>query len=144
MATDEKYPALNRENLTILIQIELPQTKITFSQFFAAFLKFRLNVEYFEEKNTLTAYVFSKLQALKTWLDKCLKSPVSEDPLTINMVNVPKHCWNLHHSTLIIFILHWQLNCNRENLSDWYAKSWDCVLTHWLPMKTMLFLIETI
>ena len=28
----------------------------------------------------------------KTWLDKCLKSPVLEDPLTSNMVNGPKHC----------------------------------------------------
>ena len=28
----------------------------------------------------------------KTWLDKCLKSPVSEDPLTSNIGNGPKHC----------------------------------------------------
>ena len=27
----------------------------------------------------------------KTWLDKCLKSPVLEDLSTGNMVNVPKH-----------------------------------------------------
>ena len=41
---------------------------------------------------TLTALVFPKLQTLKTQLDKCLKSPVSEDRSTSNMVNVPKHC----------------------------------------------------
>ena len=28
----------------------------------------------------------------KTWLDKCLKNPVSEDPLTGNKVNGPKNC----------------------------------------------------
>ena len=28
----------------------------------------------------------------KTWLDKCLKSAVSEEPWTGNMVNGPKHC----------------------------------------------------
>ena len=28
----------------------------------------------------------------KTWLDNCLKSPVSEDPSTSNMVNETKHC----------------------------------------------------
>ena len=28
----------------------------------------------------------------KTWLDKCLKSPVSEYPTKSNMVNAPKHC----------------------------------------------------
>ena len=26
----------------------------------------------------------------KTWLDQCLKSPVSEDPSKRNMVNAPK------------------------------------------------------
>ena len=40
----------------------------------------------------------------KTWLDKCLKSPVSEDPLTGNLVNVPKHCFNLNYSTFTMFI----------------------------------------
>ena len=40
----------------------------------------------------------------KMWLDKCLKSPVSEDPLTSNMLNVPKHCLNLNDSTFTIFI----------------------------------------
>ena len=28
----------------------------------------------------------------KMWLDKCLESRVSEDPLTSNMVNGPKLC----------------------------------------------------
>ena len=42
----------------------------------------------------------------KTWLDNCLKSPVSEDPSTINMVNVPKHSCNLSDSTFVIFIDH--------------------------------------
>ena len=28
----------------------------------------------------------------KTWVDKCLKSPFSEDPSIINMVSGPKHC----------------------------------------------------
>ena len=40
----------------------------------------------------------------KTWLDKCLKSPVSEDPSTSNMVNGPKQCWNLNDTTFTIFI----------------------------------------
>ena len=28
----------------------------------------------------------------KTWLDKCLKSPVSEDPATSNIMYGLKHC----------------------------------------------------
>ena len=40
----------------------------------------------------------------KTRLDKCLKSPVSEDRLPSDMVNRPKHCWNVNDSTFTVFI----------------------------------------
>ena len=40
----------------------------------------------------------------KACLDNCLKSPVSEDPSRSNMVNGPKHCWNLNASTFTILI----------------------------------------
>ena len=36
----------------------------------------------------------------KTWLDQCLKSPVSENPTKSNMVNAPKHCSNLKDTSL--------------------------------------------
>ena len=36
----------------------------------------------------------------KTWLDQCLKSPVSEDPTKSNMVNAPKHFSNLRDTSL--------------------------------------------
>ena len=60
------------------------------------------------------------------------------------MVNVPTHCWNMHHSTLIKLIDHCYVNSVGKRLSYWHLKSWDCSLTHWLPMKCILFLIETI
>ena len=59
---------------------------------------------------TLIDFVFPKLRLPKTLSDKCLKSPVSEDPSTSNVVSVPKHCSNLHHSTFIRFIDHCQVN----------------------------------
>ena len=40
----------------------------------------------------------------KMWLDKCLKSPLSEDPSTSNMVNGWKHCSKLNDSNFTIFI----------------------------------------
>ena len=46
----------------------------------------------------------------KAWLVRYLKSPVSEDPLTSNIVNGPKGCWNLHDSTFIIFIIYSEEN----------------------------------
>ena len=41
---------------------------------------------------TLIDVVFPKLRTPKTWSDKSLKNPVSEDPSTSNMGNVLKHC----------------------------------------------------
>ena len=41
---------------------------------------------------TLRAFVFPKIESVETWLDKYLKSPVSDDPLTSNTLIVPKHC----------------------------------------------------
>ena len=51
LAADEKYPLLNRDNLTIPIQMQLSQKQKTFSEFFAAFLKSRLNFKYFLKKD---------------------------------------------------------------------------------------------
>ena len=39
LAADEKYPVLNRDNLTIPIQMQFSQKKKTFSELFAAFLE---------------------------------------------------------------------------------------------------------
>ena len=50
LAADEKYPVLNRDNLTMPIQMQLSQKQKTFSQFFAAFLKSRINFKCFEQK----------------------------------------------------------------------------------------------
>ena len=40
----------------------------------------------------LIDFVFLKLRTLKTWLDNCLKSPVSEDPSKENMGKWPRYC----------------------------------------------------
>ena len=41
----------------------------------------------------------------KRSLYKCLKSPVSEDPSTSNMVNGPKDCSNLNDNTLTYLLI---------------------------------------
>ena len=51
LAADHKYLVLNRDNLTISIQMQLSQKQKTFSQFFAAFLKSTLNFKHFESKD---------------------------------------------------------------------------------------------
>ena len=47
LAADEKYPVLNRDNLTIPIQMQLSEKQKTISQFSAAFLKRISNFEPF-------------------------------------------------------------------------------------------------
>ena len=51
MAADEKYPVLNGENLTILIQMQLSQKSKNYPEFFAGFLRFSLNFNHFEKKD---------------------------------------------------------------------------------------------
>ena len=92
----------------------------------------------------LIDFVLRKLRTLETWLDKCLKSPVLDAHSTSSMVNWPKHSRNLHRSTFIIFIDHCKGNWLRESLSYWYVKSWDCFLTHWLLLASILVFIGTI
>ena len=144
LAAGGKHPVLNRDNLTRQIQIQLSRKQKTFSQFLAAFLKSRLNFKYFQKKMTLIALVLWKLRTPKPLSDQCLKRPVSEHRSRSKMVDVPKHCWNLRHSTFIIFINDCQVSWVGKSLSYWHGKSWCCLLIHWLPMKNIIFLIETI
>ena len=143
LAPNDKYPVLNRGKLKIPIHMILSQKQKTIFQFFSAFLKSILNFNFFLKKMTLIDFVFPKLRSLKTWLDKCLNIPVSEDPLKSNMGNGPRHFWNLHCSTFIILIDNFQGIWVGKNVSYWHDKSWDCLLTHWLPMAIILFLIGT-
>ena len=66
----------------------------------------------------------------KTWLDKSVKSPISEDPSESNMVNASKHCSNLKDSPFTIFIDHLEVNCPTKSLCYGYATSQNCFLTH--------------
>ena len=97
LAADEKYPVPNRDSLTIPIQMELSEKEKTFSQFSAAFLKYRLKFEFFLKKYYPQIFCTSEIE-------------VSENPSTNNMINVPQHGSNLHHIVFIIFIDPCQVN----------------------------------
>ena len=144
LAADEKYPVLNRDNLKIPIQMQLSQKQKIFSEILSEFLKSRLNFEHLWKKHDPHSFCSSEMRDSENVLDKGLKMLVSEDPSTSNMVHVTRHCWNLYHSTFIIFIGQCQWKCVRKSLLYWHAKSLHCLLTHWLPTKSILFLIETI
>ena len=52
----------------------------------------------------------------KTWLDQCLKSPVSEYPAKSNMAKAPKHCSHLKNSPFTTFIDNWEVNCPTKSV----------------------------
>ena len=84
LTADDRYSLPNTDNLKQLIQMQLYQKRKAFSRYDGL---------------------------LKTWLDICRKSLISEDRLTGNMVNRPKHCWNMNDSTVTIFSDQFQGKC---------------------------------
>ena len=73
------------------IQMHLSQKQKIFSEHFSEFLDSALNFEYFQKKRMFLVMYFRNYRPRKTCLDKCLKIPVSENPLTGDMVTGPKH-----------------------------------------------------
>ena len=78
LAANEKYPVLNRGNLTIPIQKQLSEKQKKFSEFFRAFLKCRLNFKHFQKKDVrqkfcifeITDSVISKKSRFRGPFDK--------------------------------------------------------------------------
>ena len=102
----DKCSLPNRDNLMQPIHMELSQKLKTFSGFFAAFLKSRLNFEFFQKKDDAPSLFISEASLQKTWLDICVKSPASDYPSKRNMANESQLCLNLSDNTCTIFIEH--------------------------------------
>ena len=60
---------------------------------------------------------FPNYRLQKTLLDNCIKNAISEDPSRSNVVNGPKHCWNLNNSALTIFSDKFEDNWVGKSLS---------------------------
>ena len=104
LTADDKDSLLNRSNLLQHVQVQLSQKRNIFLTFFFHFPNLYLILNIFKNRWRSYLMYFWTYGLRKTWLDKCLKSPVSEDPSTSNMVNGQKHCWNVEDSTFAIFI----------------------------------------
>ena len=61
LSANEKYPGLNRDNLTIPIQMQLSQKQKSFAHFFAAFFKSAMNFKYFEKKDDRHRFCISEI-----------------------------------------------------------------------------------
>ena len=63
------------------IQMHLSEKQKIFSEFFSAFFKPALNLEHFQKKMTLIAYVFPKLTTTKNVLRQMSKSYRFGEPI---------------------------------------------------------------
>ena len=62
LAADEKYPVLDKDNLTIPIQMQLSQKQKHFSEFSPSLSKFRLNFKHFEKKDNPHSFCSSEIK----------------------------------------------------------------------------------
>ena len=80
----------------------------------------------------------------KTWFDKCLKSPISGDHSTSNMVNRTQLCGNLNNSTLRYLLIPLNAIQGEKDSPSYMQNLATVFLTQWLPITSTLFLIDTI
>ena len=66
LAADKKYPVLNRDNMTIPIQMQLSQKQKTFSNFLLHLLNLDEILNILTKKVTLMHFAISKLWTPKT------------------------------------------------------------------------------
>ena len=65
LTADDKYSLISRDKWMQTIQMRLSEKQNFFSEFFSALFKSALNLEHFQKKMTLIAYVFPKLPTTK-------------------------------------------------------------------------------
>ena len=61
LTADDKYSGSNMQNLPQEFQMQLSQKHKTFSGFFIAFLKYKLNLEQFQEKAEYPSLIISEI-----------------------------------------------------------------------------------
>ena len=142
MTFDNKYSLCKRGNLLQHLQMQLSQKQKIF--FFLHFPNWDSISNIFKKSWPWQLMYFWTYGFRKSWLYKCLKSSVSEDPLRSDMVSGPKHCWNLKDSTFTIFADRCERNSGVKCLPKLYANSSYCLLTHWVPIISIVLLTEAI
>ena len=144
MSTDGKYSVLNWDNLKQPIQMQLSHKQKTFSAFFCGFLKSSWYFEHFQKRRTLKAQIFTILRTPKNMVRSISKRSSFKESLgkrhDKRAKTLSKFEWpHLYH---IYWSLWRRLTCKKSLLV--ICKISNCFLTHWLPMASILFLIETI
>ena len=109
LSPDENYFLYNKEKLSQPIQMNLSRKLKISSGFFTAFLhsKTAFNLKHFKKKDESHSLCLSKIiDYKKRAYVNVLKSHISGHLRTVNLLKCPKHCCNIHHSSLITFVRH--------------------------------------
>ena len=85
------YLRYNKKNSLLPAQMPLSKKPNLFCGFFIAFLESTWNLEHFEKKSdshslSISENIRKYFWLRKTWLLKCIKGPVSEDPSGVNVL----------------------------------------------------------
>ena len=144
MAVDDKNPVLNRDNLTIPIQMQLSHKNKNFFSFFAPFLKSSRNLECWENKDDPHSFcIFENTDSENVVREMPKKScfwrlfdKQHGKRAKALLKSASEHLYLIHSS--LARKLSWKksLFLTLEILGY--------LLTHWLPRTIILFLIEII
>ena len=100
-----------------------------------------------DKRMTLKDFAYLKLRTANTWLNKCRKSAVLEDPSTGSMVKGTKYGWNLHDSNFFIFIDNclgsWVGNRARTHWKSASGQSYQIYLSVWRHFRCKMSLLLT-
>ena len=140
MTADDKYSLCNIWNLQLVIQMQLSKNLKPFFRIFPPFLKFASNLKHFEKKDEShpSSMYFQSYRLWNTCLDKCLNTPVSKYPSTVNMSKRPKHLWKLHDRGFIIFCDYSEGSWLGKCLCYWCFNRWESFFKPLLLMTSIL------
>ena len=124
--------------------MELSQKQKSFSaQILSAFLKCKFSLEHFEEKDDIHRFCISEIRDFGNVLRKMYKKTRFSGPFDKKHGKRAKARWKSVSQHLITFVDHCHGNSVGKSLPYSRAKSWYYLLTHRLPIRAILFLIET-
>ena len=104
MTAVDKCSLPNRDNLMEPIHMQFSQKLKTFFSYILHFPNLGQILDIFRQKMTLIAYLFLRLRPAKNVVRYMCKSPSSDYPSKMNMVNGSQLCLNLGDNTCTTFI----------------------------------------
>ena len=121
LSANDTYSLNSKDKWMQTIQMHLAKKQNIFSKYFSAFFQSALNFKHFQKKRWPSYLMyFRNYRPRKTCLDKCLKTPVWEDLSTSDMVNSPKHWFNLNESAFTSSRITLKVIELQKSLLDWW------------------------